>query len=222
MPIFRVNGKMIHFVHVPKCGGTSIENALLEHDIALGFINERWWRQKNKLWYKSSPQHISRDDLSTLFPEGFFDYEFAIIRDPVSRFISAFNHNRRARRIWPFSTLEAFVRKIEKRKDYFGWEMDNHFLPASRFLSETCEVFRLEDGTDPVSDRLLEISEGAIRLNIKRKNVRLLNDTTSETHFRKLVKAYLMPKIPSKENLMPETFQRIKALYREDYDLLNR
>ena len=39
MPIIRINDKTIHFRHVPKCGGTSIENALKEKGVELGFIN---------------------------------------------------------------------------------------------------------------------------------------------------------------------------------------
>lgn len=218
MPLFRINDKTIHFRHVPKCGGTSIENALREKGVELGFINPAWWREKQRLWYKSSPQHISVEDLRTLLPDSLFDYQFAIVRDPVARFISAFNHNRRARRIWPLSTLESFLSRIEQRKDFYGWEMDNHFLPASRFISESCEVFRLEDGFDAAVERLKTITSGALCLEPRHENVRVLNDPTSETAVRHFVKAHLMPRVPSKKELPPDLLERIRTLYREDCD----
>lgn len=63
------------FVHVPKCAGTSIENALKEsqdrvvggHTTALGYLRA--------------------------FPEKFRDYfKFAIVRHPADRLVSAFNY----------------------------------------------------------------------------------------------------------------------------------
>lgn len=218
MPVFRVGHRNIYFAHVPKCGGTSIEYALAAADVELGFIDESLWREKSRLWYKSSPQHITERDLSRLLPPSMRDYEFAIVRDPVARFISAFNHNRRARRIPFFFTIERFLSKIERRQDFYGYDMDNHFVPANRFVSETCDVFHLEGGLDRVADRLLEVTDGQLRIVPKHQNARGLNDPTSQTLARTLVKKYLMPRIPGKDDLPSETVRRIKNLYAEDYD----
>lgn len=65
------------FVHVPKCAGTSIENALKEsQDRVVG-------------------GHTTALGYRRAFPEKFRDYfKFAIVRHPADRLVSAFNYLR--------------------------------------------------------------------------------------------------------------------------------
>lgn len=218
MPLFRSNGKVIFFAHIPKCGGTTIEYALKAAGVHLSFIDESWWSADATAWCKSSAQHATLSDLRVLLDTSLFDYQFTVIRDPVARFLSAFNHNRRARRIPFYSTLEQFLGKIEKRTDYFGYSMDNHFVPASRFVDSSCEVFRLEDGLERVVRRLADVTDGALEIDPKHHGALPLNDKSGETLLRRVVKTHLMPKIPRSEALQEDTLQRIRKLYAEDFE----
>ena len=83
---------MCHFAHIPKCAGSSIEHYLENHNIKLAFL-DRTFDAASKSWNISSPQHIDGYSLSRLFPGDFFDLGFAISRDPITRFISAFKHH---------------------------------------------------------------------------------------------------------------------------------
>lgn len=138
LPIFRVDKKNVYFVHVPKCGGTTVEQSLVASGFSLSFLDLNFSMKDMNRWYNSTPQHVPEKYRRTLFSDDFFDYEFALVRDPVARFLSAFNHRRRTigRTVSLDSFLKRLVRRVNSFDDYFGYKFDNHFLPASRFLSE--------------------------------------------------------------------------------------
>lgn len=219
MPFFRHASRNIYFVHVPKCGGTSVEHALMASGIKLSFLDERFGLHDYVPWNRSSPQHLIHLDRTRLFDDGFFDFEFALIRDPVHRFLSAFNHHRRS--IGVFVTLSQFVDRIERRNrkfdDYFGYRHDNHFVPAARFCTPQTKVFRLEDGMA----RFFEAISAEIGVSLRevpRENVRDYSFTRSGTWLRRGLKRAFSEDSPKLRDLSPEMVERIRALYREDYE----
>jgi len=88
VPFFRHNSRLIYFSHVPKCGGTSIEDGLTQSGIALSFMDRGWYQLGTDRWNNSSPQHILCKDVARLLDLRMFDFHFTCVRDPVARFLS--------------------------------------------------------------------------------------------------------------------------------------
>ncbi|MEW5422316.1 sulfotransferase family 2 domain-containing protein [Amorphus sp. 3PC139-8] len=219
MPFVKIGSKLIYFAHVPKCGGTTIESAIRSAGHNLNFYDKSWWSEERK-WSRSSPQHITTKDLTRIIDIDIFDYTFTVIRDPVDRFISAFNHNRLDRRIAWYESLPKFLNKLEKSGDYFLYRFDNHFLPASYFIPEKCEIFYLEDGMEPIRARLSNITGGTLNSSeYERKNVRQYNNTKSKNIIKSFIKNNFQPIIPKKSELNQEIELRIREAYKVDYDL---
>jgi hypothetical protein len=90
------------FIHIPRCGGTSIEKALTGFD---------YWNINPTL--KHAPANIYKN----LFPNYWDEYfKFSIIRDPYTRFRSLWKHRKEYG-----LNLDADGKIcIEKYVDYFG------------------------------------------------------------------------------------------------------
>jgi hypothetical protein len=156
-------------------------------------------------------------DFKRLFKKDIFAYKFAIVRDPVSRLLSAYNHNRK--RIGRLVTFDAFLARLERNfyfeNDFFGAVYDNHFVPANRFVPKECEVFYLKNGLTDVEIKLRELTKTSITLSCK-KNVRSYNlDSTSG--LKGAIRRLIVPPSPQKASLNNDTIIRIKNLYEEDY-----
>jgi hypothetical protein len=155
MPIIRANGQNILFMHIPKSGGTSVES---------------WLEQSYPISLKRSlkghelpvvPQHIHAEMTRFLFDESFFDYSFAVVRNPYARMLSEYkyrmSHRRRRERILPQPSFSGWVRSTLRRYERDNFVYSNHIRPQHQFLFEGTEVFRLEDGLDGLQARLTEI-----------------------------------------------------------------
>jgi len=217
MPFFGCELGLVYFCHVPKSAGTTIERALLDNGFELSFIDNDFWTDFDKVWYKTSPQHITANDFNKLFKSDIFTYKFAIVRNPISRFISAFNHQRS--RIGIFCSLETFLDRLEKniatKDNYFGASYDNHFVPANRFILEGSQVFHLECGLTRIEDKLSELTKKEIKLGHINAGSYKTDNTPG---FRGMIKKVIMPPSPKMEDLSNDVLERIKLLYKEDYD----
>lgn len=78
------------FVHIPKCGGTSIEEKfkiVKEHDEKTAYS---WYTRKfgDRFF---APQHYTPKILKSLYPERFKSYKkFTVVRNPYTKCISSF------------------------------------------------------------------------------------------------------------------------------------
>ena len=68
MPIIKVNGVLLYFSHIPKCGGSSVENLLAQFSDSIVFLDRKFLTHKNT-WNTSSPQHIDGLSLNRLFKD---------------------------------------------------------------------------------------------------------------------------------------------------------
>lgn len=223
MPILRVSNKNVLFAHVPKCAGSSIEDTLIRNGFSLSFLDRtHLWHRDKKKCVTSSPQHFLATDLDLLFEPGFFDYKFAVVRDPVNRFLSAFNHNRRA--IGNHVSINSFINKLEDHNinsnDYYGRRLDNHFVPAKRFIPNGAKIFYLEDGIELIikslSDDLECQFEYAGERNVSPYRLR------SKDKFKEALKNMIYPKSPLENDLTNAQKNRIINLYAEDFEYFTR
>ena len=155
MPFFRYEEKLIYFAHVPKCAGTSIEHYLSQRFGPLAFLDEHYLAlDPDKRWNVSSPQHVPAHALARLFPDGFFDASFAVVRHPAERFHSAFHFQKQMETIHRRMPLSVWLRYFESRLFPGHARYDNHFLPQAAFVPEGARVFRLEDGLQALVDHI--------------------------------------------------------------------
>ncbi|MCJ8138978.1 sulfotransferase family 2 domain-containing protein [Falsirhodobacter halotolerans] len=152
MPIFKHAGQLLFFAHVPKCAGTSIEDHLVRRFGPAAFLNRRHAPGNKHNWTRTSPQHLPARQLALLFPDGFFDAGFAVVRDPVARVRSAFHYHQTKRgKIPAEETLETWLTRVRGFNDGEHARYDDHFRTQGAFVPEWCTIFHLEDGLDGLS-----------------------------------------------------------------------
>ncbi len=179
MPIFRHDGAIYFFAHVPKCGGQSVEDYLRRRFGPLAFLNNDFYaRPIQERWSRSSPQHISRQALGDLFPPGWFAASFATVRHPLSRLASAYNHQALLNRtIGHGVSIEQWFDMALQRMSAEPFAHDNHLAPQNSLVPEDARIFRLEDGLDAIIgwlDELVGNSDGP--REIGRLNARISPD----------------------------------------------
>lgn len=152
MPIVRIADKLVYFAHVPKCAGTAIELYLQDAFGPLAFRNTSYNAiPQQDRWTRSSPQHVTVDALAELFPDPFFDATFAVVRSPVTRLVSAFRFNRDISGSIPTDmAFGDWLATVQETQAISPWQFDNHTRTMDEIVPPTAQVFRLEDGLDPV------------------------------------------------------------------------
>lgn len=150
MPIARIGDKVIHYVHVPKCAGQAVETYMEERFGAMGFLDNAYGSPNRRPphWSRTSPQHADAATMQKLFPPGFFDARFAVVRHPASRIKSSYDYERKMGRIRPGQSFAGWLGSLpaERHRDRFA--RDNHVRPMTEMVPEDTDVFRLEDGFD--------------------------------------------------------------------------
>ncbi|WP_278235135.1 sulfotransferase family 2 domain-containing protein [Isoptericola sp. AK164] len=156
MPVFVRDDKSVLFVHVPKTGGTSIENLFRSSGYRMSYCDRRsgtkgpWFNG----YRRASPQHMHREALEAELRLDRFTAIFMVVRDPVARFRSEYvMRNYRDLRTdaasvdrWAAGALEGYLEN--------PYLHDNHLRPQSEFYVPGSEVFRYEDGLDRAIERL--------------------------------------------------------------------
>jgi hypothetical protein len=143
MPFIEKNGLRVLFIHIPKTGGTSMEKWLESLAPLHLFCNGL------PSYLRCTPQHLRLRDINEILKPVFFDYQFALVRDPYARLESEFRmHNSWARQgffgggpsfsLWLEENLE------RQKRDPFHF--DNHLRPQWEFIGSDVEIFRMEDG----------------------------------------------------------------------------
>lgn len=105
MAIYRLNGKTIHFVHIPKTGGSSVNRHLL--DIGA----ERIAHPSDQ----GLSGHLAREERIAWLADRRIeaDHTFTLLRDPVRRIISQFRFS--ARVVKPTARPDKVVRYLAAR-----------------------------------------------------------------------------------------------------------
>lgn len=191
MPLYRYKAKMALFVHIPKTGGSTVEEVLkdagahqaLKYHKRLGYSN-------------STPQHMQWDVLRHWIPKDFYSFAFAMVRHPVARIVSEYHWRTRISK----RTLPAFDPWVNKHFDLFveqPYILDNHIRPQAEFVGPPVRIFRLEDGLEPPIRAAFE-------------HLQLGGGTPAIHHARKSEAETL--------EVTPATLARIKTFYAGDYE----
>ena len=162
MPIARVSGKLVLFMHVPRCGGTSMEDYLEARFGPLAFRSRFFLDLPPPMrWTRTAPQHVAATDLARLFPAGFLDETFAIVRHPVERLKSVFRFQRDVeRRFGPRLDFERWLVRMQKQEAMQPFLLDNHIRPMTEMVPEGARIFHLEQGMDPAIAWLDDLAGG--------------------------------------------------------------
>jgi len=152
MPIVRTDSLLIYYAHVPKCAGSSIEQYLEDRFGQVAMVDTRHHaKPSNQRWSRTSPQHMTLEVLNRLFPPGFFDHSFAVVRHPVGRIISAYHFQleieyQPAARVGFSEWLDMLPETMAEDPFVF----DNHTRPMAERVPPDAQIFHLEHGVDPL------------------------------------------------------------------------
>ncbi len=208
MPILYKNNTIGYFAHIPKCAGSSVEHYCNKIGIKLAFIDRSFVTSPaSQPWNISSPQHIDGYSLSRLFPSDFFEFGFAVVRDPVKRFLSAFKHQLFLKQISANCNASIFVKEeLSQISEKIG-KYDNHFLPQTNFLipGMSYEIFKLENGLEHLKHFI---------------DLKLLGNKTNESilHYNSDRSKGIIK--PTQLNLDSEAMEIIREVYSDDFSRL--
>lgn len=152
MPFLFPQGKVLFFVHVPKTGGSSVEDYLERRFGPLAMVDRHKRAGVTGTGLISPVTHLSALDLEEIVPET-CDLCFALVRDPLARVLSEYRWQRGASRMsrMDFSAWLRVVIAAARREPRI---YENHIRPQDQMVPAQAEVFRLEDGFDAMIARL--------------------------------------------------------------------
>ena len=160
MPLITACGKRIYFAHVPKTGGSSVEDYLIRRfggPLSLRDITHRARDRKRGLISLST--HFTARDLDDVLPHD-VDHCFAVVRDPLKRVESQyrFQANISKTRRFSFST---WLRIMFEAARIDPRVYQNHIRPQSDLIREESAIFRLEDKFSDMITWLDEVTESS-------------------------------------------------------------
>jgi hypothetical protein len=159
VPIFEREGKKILFVHIPKTGGTTIENLLQQAGWHMSLFTD--WSNKfpGIPGDECTAQHMHIELLNRFVDWDEISYSFTIVRHPVARLISEFFFQRQYYRIYDLRPprrskrvgRNEFERWAADRLNKFeqdSFVYDNHLRPQNEFVGAQTIVYKFEDGIE--------------------------------------------------------------------------
>lgn len=158
MPILTRGETRILFIHIPKTGGTYVEDLFRANGFQVHF-----WQPKRVLPVQSiSLQHLHAAPLAMMMDLSAFDYIFTTVRHPFRRLLSEYKMREPEGRIgfgdWASGALSDVAEDPAT--------LDNHMRPQTDFLLPGGRVYRQEDGFDAAFTEKLA-SEAGVELDIK-------------------------------------------------------
>ena len=150
MPIVKIDGKLVYYGHIPKCGGSAVEEYLHSRFGRMALLDTKFMSQSEaQRWSKTSPQHIDIKSLNRLFPPDFFDLSFSVVRHPVDRLVSVFHFQKDVEKlIQPDVQFSEWLINFEARLRSDPFQFDNHLRPMADLVPVNAKLFFLEHGLE--------------------------------------------------------------------------
>ena len=152
MPIYLTEKGALLFAHVPKCGGSSVEDILLQRfgERNSAFLDRRFLG-RGQPWTRTSPQHATAKAIHALFPKSFFRITLATVRHPAIRLRSAFLQLRDVHGFIPKGmAFGDWLAELPGLRRYAPDTWDHHVLQMSDFVPEGAVAFPIEHGVEPL------------------------------------------------------------------------
>jgi hypothetical protein len=144
--LFRKNNKIVHFIHIPKCGGSAIIDLLISN----GYEND--------LEYFKRGQHQCYDEYVDFIKHLKIDYSFAVVRHPIDRMLSELYYiikernklNTHKKINLSDITSQSIVHYLHGMlinhliPENFKTD-NNHWLPQYKFIHRDVNVYKLEE-----------------------------------------------------------------------------
>ncbi len=158
MPILRKGEKALLYIHVPKTGGSSIEDHFRDAGWEIHLLDRSGPGSLNR-HRKCSPQHMEGTALEQRLQLSSFDLIFMTVREPMARFRSEVLMQAPAmQKGWTRAADEKMRKALRSLADD-PYVLDNHLRPQHEFYVPTARVFRLEDGLDTLAHALRDDHE---------------------------------------------------------------
>ena len=131
------------FIHIPKCGGGSIEKFFRENK-----YHEQLFSLNPSNLRKCSAQHMHAFMLENILNIDNFKYVFTVVRNPIARLISEYKW--RIRDKTTEGGFDSWYKITRKRYLTNNFYYDNHIRPMHEFITKRCDVHKLENGMDNI------------------------------------------------------------------------
>src|SRR5699024_10078740 len=163
MPIFRKGRTSVLFIHVPKTGGSSLENLFLSSGWEVELLDRGMKRTFNP-HRLCSPQHMHASMLANTLRLDTFDLTFMLVREPIALFRSELvMRNPSLTTAWS-REVEKCAQRLLRTSTTDPHVADNHVRPQHEFYVPGTKVFQLESGLENVATTLRD--EHGLRLDL--------------------------------------------------------
>lgn len=139
--------RKIIFIHIPKTGGTSIEDMLWPQDRSM---SDLWGGAKFNKYQTGGLQHLTAVQIKQEIGSAMYNscFVFSLVRNPVDRLVSQYNYLndrrdlRQKLKLGADRTFDEYLCKIQKAK-HVQWKKQVSFLYEDGKLIS--EVYKLEN-----------------------------------------------------------------------------
>lgn len=209
------NSKKFVFIHIPKCGGTSVSNVLekrlLPQDVTLNLNPHAGWskyldafQEKYGLYKHSTAKEIA----AAMTTQYYCDYYvFTFSRNPFSRAYSAFTFTKSAdAKYRPDSERYKIIKDMN-----FEEFLRSEYMQEKKILPAKSQYAWIEGSPVPVEAyKLEEISEALPALFRRFYNEDLPPSAVPRANFSSGIDEW--------QNISPEAAEIVRELYAEDFE----
>ncbi|HTZ70955.1 MAG TPA: sulfotransferase family 2 domain-containing protein [Acetobacteraceae bacterium] len=147
MPIFLRKKCSVLYLHVPKTGGSAIEQFFARNEFRTEYCDTGGPHSFNR-FRRCSPQHLHAEPITAALRPARFDFVFMTVRNPLARIVSEYRMRLSGEGARP-PALSEWLDQTFNRFAEDPYTGDNHIRPQSEFWLPNCEVYRQEDGYGP-------------------------------------------------------------------------
>ena len=150
MTLFIKDKQSVLFLHVPKCGGSSVDRIFKNNGYS-AVLEMRGLAPQDCLI--ASPQHQTSENLKHMINMNKLDEIFIVVRNPYKRMISEYNWQFRDVELGEKPEINSWIIESIEKASRDASCADNHFRPSLDFIDTNfpCKIFRLEDGIEFVA-----------------------------------------------------------------------